>query len=274
MQRIFGPRKTGKLSDSVNQRLNMYAVAASAAGVGIMALAQPAQARIVYTRTHQAVGRGLTIDLNHDGIADFKIQPFACCIDVEYFLLAFSLGSNRVFGAATHNLPPASDLRKGYRIGPNIGPNSVKFQKGFTFSSQTTNPAKVLFVCTNSSGTVNCAGPWLKSSRGAGVGYLGFRFLIKGEIHYGWARLNISGPDGVSAILTGYAYETIPGKPIIAGKTIEPNDSVEQPDNLEPDASLAIPIPKSPQPASLGMLALGAHGLTIWRRKESAVATQ
>jgi hypothetical protein len=44
---------------------------------------------------------------------------------------------------------------------------------------------------------------------------LGLRFTIVGETHYGWARLST-----VSGIfLNGYAYETIPNKPIIAGKT-------------------------------------------------------
>jgi len=53
--------------------------------------------------------------------------------------------------------------------------------------------------------------------------YLGFRFYVHGHAHYGWARLNVSINNGncaaVCATLTGYAYETIPNKPIIAGKT-------------------------------------------------------
>ena len=62
-----------------------------------------------------------------------------------------------------------------------------------------------------------------------------------------------------SATLTGYAYETIPGKAIIAGAT-------KGPDDAEPTASLKAP---TPAPATLGMLALGAPGLSIWRREES-----
>jgi hypothetical protein len=42
-------RTPSNLSDSVHQHLNMYALAASAAGVGVLALVQPANARIVYT---------------------------------------------------------------------------------------------------------------------------------------------------------------------------------------------------------------------------------
>ena len=48
--------------------------------------------------------------------------------------------------------------------------------------------------------------------------YLGFKFLIKGKIHYGWARLNVTVTDQVNATLSGYAYQTIPNKAIITGK--------------------------------------------------------
>lgn len=47
MKRSSGPRKTASLSQSTNHKLNTYALAASAAGVGILALIQPAQAKIV-----------------------------------------------------------------------------------------------------------------------------------------------------------------------------------------------------------------------------------
>jgi hypothetical protein len=69
--------------------------------------------------------------------------------------------------------------------------------------------------------------------------------------------------------LTGYAYETSPGKGIVAGQTKGMDDS-----NIEqPDAVLTTPIPDSPQPATLGALAMGAPGLPIWRRKDSVAAT-
>jgi hypothetical protein len=42
-------RVLSNLSDSVHLRLNMYALAASAAGVGALALARPCEAEIVYT---------------------------------------------------------------------------------------------------------------------------------------------------------------------------------------------------------------------------------
>jgi hypothetical protein len=56
MNRSSTPRKTACLSKSVHQQLNMYAIAAGAAGVGVLALAGPAEAKIIYTQTHVVIG--------------------------------------------------------------------------------------------------------------------------------------------------------------------------------------------------------------------------
>jgi hypothetical protein len=70
----------------------------------------------------------------------------------------------------------------------------------------------------------------------------------------------------ITATLTGYAYETIPGKGILAGQTKEPNNvSLEK-----PDAAVNMP---TPEPVTLGALAMGAPGLSIWRREERAEST-
>jgi hypothetical protein len=51
--------------------------------------------------------------------------------------------------------------------------------------------------------------------------YLGFKFSAKGNVHYGWARLTTH--LAKQAVVTGYAYETIPNKPIITGKIKGPD---------------------------------------------------
>jgi hypothetical protein len=75
--------------------------------------------------------------------------------------------------------------------------------------------------------------------------YLGLKFTIKGKIHFGWARVKVD--TGLQqrpflATLTGYAYETIPNKPIIAGETKGPD---------------VVPVDPNTAPVSLGRLALG-----------------
>jgi hypothetical protein len=99
--------------------------------------------------------------------------------------------------------------------------------------------------------------------------YLGLRFRINGRFHYGWARFNVSFPhQTLRAVLTGYAYETIAGKAIVSGQTQGTEDSTIE----QPDAALSTPIPDTPQLAMLGALALGAPGLSIWRREDSVAA--
>jgi hypothetical protein len=94
--------------------------------------------------------------------------------------------------------------------------------------------------------------------------YLGLRFAIEGKIHFGWARLNVKCSGKVLTTLTGYAYETIPNKPIVTGKIKGP-DGDDQP-------ATALLRTHIPEPAMLGLLALGEPGLSIWRREDSVSA--
>jgi hypothetical protein len=250
MPRISGPRKTAKLSASLQHQLHMYAFAASAAGVGLLALTQPTEAKIVYTPTHHVIGKNgrYKLDLNHDKIADFLlVNTYGCntdyCIDA---LSAIPTGGNGVEGMRGFlSIPYASALKRGARIGP-----KAHFSGKLMASSQ------------SGQGSL---GRWLNVTNG----YLGLKFTIKGKTHYGWARLTVHALGGafIKATLTGYAYQTIPNKPIIAGQTKltdEIDDSIGQPN---PAALTAL----IPEPTTLGALAMGAPGLSIWRRKESAL---
>jgi len=258
MKRSSTPRKTANLSPPVNKRLSAYALAASAAGVSALALAQPAEARIVYTHADRVFGhRGVVIDLNHDGINDFKLQSTTVYAGARV-MLAYSLRSNRVFGKV-NAFHPASRLPAGYRVGP----DQDEFQQGgfFTTShqrpSRKVGPAKILYFSRASASELY--GPWPTGEHG----YLGLRFLIKGKIHYGWAR--ISHCQLKSWRLTGYAYETIPNKAIIAGATKEADENQPAGVSFKTNA---------PEPATLGMLALGAPGLSIWRREDGVAGPE
>ena len=241
MKRPSAPRKTANLSQSVQQQVTMYALAASAAGVGVLALAQPAEAKIVYTKTDVVIGTNhiYELDLNHDGIADFKIDNHSFFTDTIVASLSAvpAQANNAVVGKQPGVGSPyyAYALLPGARVGPK-------------------QPFAGAWMAWSDG--ANRAGQWA-NVRGR---YLGLKFLIKGKIHYGWARLNVTvGQSKITATLTGYAYETIPGKPIVAGRTKGPEDGNEGPEA----AVLAAPIS---EPASLGLLAQGAAGLVAWRR--------
>jgi hypothetical protein len=238
------PRTPATLSESIHRQLNMYAFAAGAAGVSVLALTQSAEAKIIYTQTHVVIGTNhiYELDLNHDGIADFKIDNHSFFTDTIVATLSAvpAQANNAVVGRQLQIGSPyyAYALTRGVAIGP-----KQPFAGGWMAWSD----------------GANRAGQWVNvRSR-----YLGLKFRVKGKIHYGWARLNVTvGHSRIAATLTGYAYETIPNRPIRAGATKGTDE--------EPDAALTMP---TSEPATLGALALGAPGLSTWRREESVAAT-
>ena len=64
--------------------------------------------------------------------------------------------------------------------------------------------------------------------------YVGVRFSIKGETHYGWIRLSVNTeiPLHMSATITAYAYETVPNKRILAGTAERSTVRSQADDNL------------------------------------------
>jgi hypothetical protein len=225
-----GFRIPANLSESVLRRLNMYARAAGAAGVGILALAQSAEAKIVYTKTHQVIGTNgiYNLDLNHDGVVDFLILESGYATfngtRASNTLLAKEALGNAVEGRIGSNgRHLAAALKRGARIG--LG-------KPFIRSGVNGETMVATWVSDLGGGP---SGRWLNvTSR-----YLGLKFKIAGQTHYGWARLTVQLPGNflINTTLTGYAYETVAGKSILAGQTTGTSDDTS---------------------ASLGRLALGA----------------
>jgi hypothetical protein len=210
-------RTTCTFSDSFRHRLNMYTLAASAAGVGMLALAQPAEAKVIYTKTHIVIAGAeqCYLDLNHDKITDFTVVNFwtTQCPDScgQWLYLKPPAGNSEIGSVTNRGWHFARALSKGSAVGP-----KGHFLAGTGFMA----------AAFSTQGSV---GPW----RNVTNRYLGLKFQIKGKTHYGWARLNVTGGFGtIVATLTGYAYETVPNKPIIAGKTKGPNVITEEPATL------------------------------------------
>lgn len=270
MKPPHGPRQVASHpSEAVHHRLNMYVLAASATGVGALALSSPAEAKIVYTPAHVVLGfSGYNLDLNHDGITDFGFSfGYGCRSSTcNYGFWVGPFPSNAVAGK---NGPAA--LWPGVVIGP---------KRRFWEGSGNIERVVWRFFGSGRGSTAKFYGQWANGVSGKGFKghYLGLKFIINGRVHYGWARMNTIDPGRwPNVVLTGYAYETIPGKAIKAGQ-IEGmaesptlNRDSANPDDPGPGSSLTSPIPDTPHPAALGMLALGAQGVPLWRRKESAL---
>lgn len=228
-------RAPSDLSDSIHRQLNMYALAAAAAGVGMLALAQAAEAKIIYTKTNKQLPNGYSyLDLNNDKHNDFEFNVVNVIGGSTQILSVGAMSGNLIWGAGGS----ASALSAGVKVGP----DKVHFQPGHDLMGKC-----ALYQTWWGSWSVQCKGPWQNAQNR----YLGLKFHIKNKIHYGWARLSVSGVD--NATLTGYAYETIVKKAIITGKTKGPD---------------VITV----QPASLGHLARGASAIANWRGKQVSAA--
>jgi hypothetical protein len=230
-------------SEWFNQRLNMYTLAAGATGVGLLALAPPANAEIVYTPANVTIStttlHSYALDFNGDGITDVFISAMSReSIDQSggtSVIVAKAAPGNGVVGYGGR----AAALSAGQHI------SSHRKFKGQVMASIFT------FIGTEFS----FRGQWANVKNR----YLGVQFQIDGETHYGWARLSVGGTRPLSAKLTGYAYETIPNMPITAGKISGTAASMQNPmPSFGSDA----------RAATLGALALGAPALFIWRRED------
>ena len=257
-------RAPSKLSESVHHQLNMYALAAGAAGVGAMALAPVANAKIIYTKTNTPilVNKPYYLDVNHDGTPDFTISLGAGGYFHESWVGVFVQGSQITKGF--YNAVVATQVGR-LRFAADLPPNAPVGKKRTFGSFWTKAMAECTLFRNRSSYQTHSTGPW----RNVESRYLGLKFSISGQTHYGWARLNVKLNKKCNFVvtLTGYAYETIPNKLIFTGHTKGPNDiSIE-----EPDAALTMP---DSEPATLGLLAMGSPGLSVWRRKERAASTQ
>jgi hypothetical protein len=255
MKRFFGSRKAASnLPEPFHRQLNMYALAAGAAGVGVLPLTQRAEARIVYTPANIKItenGGLISFDLNHDGIPDFGLSNKYLHTQTQWYgtlAVVQARKANEIWGVQSKGLLCAGALPKGIRVGP-----KGRFQE---------DPTTGLVMAFSNPDTY--FGRWFHVKQA----YLGLKFVIKGKTHFGWARVKLNVKGQITATLTGYAYETIPNKPIVTGET-RSTDGTSKDEQPNP-AALAAPIAK---PDRLGLLALGSSGLSIWRRKESVVVT-
>jgi hypothetical protein len=259
-------RSRSLLSAGLEKNLSSYALAAGSAGVALLAYAQPADAKVIITKVDIPVptnGVPVQFDINGDGQMDFGLSafldggctstsarakqtharpPLGCGPFDDQLRVVPAQAANEVWqGGSSYGVKCAANLGRGVRI-DRLRP----FAAGV-----------VVMYGDEGSSEGNQFCPWRAST--PAKPYLGVKFLDKeGAVHYGWVRVT---NNFVFATITGYAYETIPNKPILAGAINETSDeaSLLEPSNLPS---------KGAQPASLGYLALGSVGLSAWRRED------
>ena len=272
MTRDSRPRT--KLADSVHRQLNLYALTAGAACAGSLYAPPPAQAKVIYKPVHINLRQHSVFPLYFDGDrkGDFFLvfnytdedEPKADALAVCHKPTKTNYGYQCYWSHGTSNALNAVRVNaSGFASALTAG---AKIQKRDRFTTHGGVPiASATWL--SSTNSTRWFGPWVNNGRGVRNRYLGLKFRVGGAFHFGWARLTVGrAARGFTATLTGYAYETIPGKAIIAGATKGPDDGAQPaPPSIET---------RTPKAATLGMLALGAPGSSVWRRQEPAVRTE
>lgn len=264
------------LPQAIEKKLFSYAAAAGAAGVAMLACAAPAEARVIAKPVNITVpinGGLVQIDINGDGQNDFGLSAAALggctttstsaakkakrgphrrqppplgCLFNDTVNVVPTQAANEVWQAGvSYGANCAADIAGGVKIGP-----ARPFAGGKMVMAAHTGSSEGHYFC-----------PWTGSR--APHPFLPVKFTdTSGNFHFGWVRVSVQ--FAFLATITGYAYETVPNKPILAGATqgAAANASWVDPQDLSPTL---------PEVASLGRLALGASGLPVWRREDEPV---
>lgn len=237
------------LNSKLDKRLLSYA--AGAAGLSMLALTQPSHAEVVFTPAHTRISLGsFPIDLNGDGITDFFILNSFHAGVRNTGTIGSTFASMDVLGAQASNRP--------------VGYN------GFGRQASALNPAVTVgsqdhFGSSAPTGMASCSvngrvgGQWLNAKDK----YLGVQFVINGQVHYGWIRFSVKTATrdcNITAHLSGYAYETEPGKALLTGKQHPGEESTNRVGVELAPSSVTVP--------TLGVLAHGASVLAAWRKHD------
>jgi len=238
MSRIDGRRRRpASLRATLQRDLARYALAAGAAGVGMISVGIPAEAEIIHTKVDRVIGPGQAyeIDLNHDGFVDFSVHNISnpCVRSFTYCPIVEVVASPANGNEIEYGVHPwyAGALMAGAVIG-----SAAPFNNAREFMADEFRSAGAFYYF----------GSWLKVTDR----FLGLSFQIDGDTHYGWARLRVQSKEKyhLVAFLSDFAYETDPNTPITAGATSDgDSEAVNDADGNSLEASQR----------TLGELALG-----------------
>ena len=202
MKRSTRPRKTANLSKSVSHQLNMYALAGECGRSGLAGASEVRRGEGgLHARQGKAPGKRTfyLIDLTHNGNANFILNGSRySSIDRSASSRAVFPGTNYPDGAAQIGgaYPFASALKAGTKIGP-----------GGPFAANANFMGVVVEVLSQKS--VFFSGKWVNGEQGVTDRYLGLKFTIHNQDHFGWARLTTKIHDPkiplMTTTLTGYA---------------------------------------------------------------------
>ncbi len=177
---------------------------------GALMAAQPADAAIVYSGVQNlpvAGGNTVPVDLDGDTVNDFQFKNASISSSVVYNAVKPLL--NNALGQA-HIL---FDL-----------PLSLAVNAALSWRTQGYFTQPPYGLVLNLASTAVSTG-FFYNGTGNGTGYLGVRFQIAANTHYGWIRYDgtasVTGPVA-TGLIVDWAYENTPDASILAGEAPAP----------------------------------------------------
>jgi hypothetical protein len=235
--------RSNQASGKIAEHLQAYALAAAAAGVSVLAMAPPSRAEGVYTQADINLHDGnLFMDLNCGPNIQFwladQLSTFAtrsAYTRIRRLAINGSLNASVIVDDHGPAQLPSNTL---------IGPGG-QFKNVHHYRQLLADVFWQNFVSVTASDT-GVDGNWANRKSA----FLGLRFSIHGETHYGWALVQVKpsveyrggGHPLLNGALFAYAYESTPDAPIVTHKPAAGMTSESA----------------SPQPGTLGALAMGA----------------
>jgi hypothetical protein len=250
---------------SVDRRLLAYAIASTTV-VGSGSLAQAG----IYGQTNlnvsvsSSIPNVLAYDLDKDGEEDIgffysggqeegtsvdfaivvrSLNPANAPGGTNYAAIVVDGNTTVDLGNGVQNKDAAAKLSGGFTVGETLSAYNWGGNTTFGFGAKIQN-----WDTANGS-------PLEGNFAGATEKYIGFRLHLSSteELVYGWAKVSMvntltSFATPGEIILHGYAFESTPNTPIVAG---------------------ASPVP---EPTSLAIFAMGGAGIAAWKRRRKAVA--
>lgn len=199
------------MNQNLEQKLKTY----SALAAGVIATTGVVNAQIIYTDVspdNTMSDSSLFIDLNNDKVPDFSIvhMKYGTGTNAFFNLIGLqSLNKNEILGDTVVSVSGSSTSTNFYPKALNQNELIDDSQELWFDSKYGQMYLKVSY------GTYQFeAGEWPK----AVDKFLGLRFKINGVFHYGWVRLDM-GQNAASFTVKDYAYESHPGKKILAGQS-------------------------------------------------------
>lgn len=185
----------------------------SALAAGVIAIGSTANAQIIYTDVNpdKTISDSIyMLDINNDDTMDFQIiHSYNTSFGNLDMVGIYASNSNEILGinevtssGSTYFLPLALNNNETISAG----------QATWNSYSGSTMPM-------NMSGTFFGYPIQIGNWKNANDKYLGIKFKISGNWHYGWARFDVDN-NAKSFTIKDYAYESHPGKKILAGMEV------------------------------------------------------